>query len=181
MTDFKIRDIVNTDLPSVISIANEELGNNYFEGVLNNEKIDNLSILRVIEKDNHEIAGFCYAYLAPPESLDGILTPLSSGLKTAILKTIAIKNRYKNTGLGKTMIDDMIRELELIHTQIIISTVWYNQLNPAIRIIMNNSDFKLHKEIPNYWTNDSIEKGYQCPVCGHPCICSAIIYYRLLK
>lgn len=180
MAEFKIRDFVNTDLPSIISIANEELGKGYFEGVLNCEKHINQSILRVVEKDNNEIAGFCYAYFNPAESLTDILRPLSYGLKTGVLKTIVIKDRYKNNGLGKAFIDDMIEKLNLTQTQVVISTVWDNQFNPAIRIIMRHAGFKSYQEIPNYWTNDSIEKGYQCPVCGHPCFCSAIIYYKKL-
>lgn len=30
----------------------------------------------------------------------------------------------------------------------------------------------------DYWYADSVRRGYDCPVCGNPCHCSAVIYGR---
>jgi hypothetical protein len=46
-----------------------------------------------------------------------------------------------------------------------------------MKFLLVNNGFKNIKMLPNYWLNDSIEKGYCCKICGTPpCHCSAEVF-----
>lgn len=42
------------------------------------------------------------------------------------------------------------------------------------------SAFNFVLEIPDYWYEDSVQKGFSCPQCGNPCHCACVIFEKYL-
>jgi len=51
-----------------------------------------------------------------------------------------------------------------------------------IESILRRMGMTPHIEIPGYW-NQMVDSpgGHDCPVCGRPCKCSAVLYYKDMK
>lgn len=75
------------------------------------------------------------------------------------------------------LVKDSIDEFKRREIKTVCSIAWKSKYRTNIGGILKRLGFEQILEIQNYWKEDSIEKGYSCPVCGGPpCKCSAVIY-----
>nr|WP_321406621.1 hypothetical protein [uncultured Carboxylicivirga sp.] len=165
MSEFIIRDANPNDIPAIKKICDDEFGNGYFNS-FSEYLFTNDSILRVATQQN-TIAGFYYSY-----------SNTKQDLRQGILKTLAIHIQYRQKGLGINLFEDACIQLKQFKVQTIKTIIWNHNDDQAIIKILDQLDFKLEYEIADYWKEESILKGYICPVCGNPCNCSASIYYK---
>ncbi|MDG5799589.1 GNAT family N-acetyltransferase [Marinilabiliaceae bacterium ANBcel2] len=96
--------------------------------------------------------------------------------KTAILKAAAVKLKLRGRGIGVALIKKALQKVKSEKYKYAIGTVWDIPENP-VKKIFNSIGFKELSLINTYWTGESIQKKYQCPICGNPCFCNAILNY----
>ncbi len=171
----KIRKATPEDLHLIISISNDELGQGYFEDI---SKIiaDNYSHILVADYNEKEIVGFIYFYTWATQ-FEG--NSVQSGFKQqgAVLKTMAVSAKYQNKGYGSQLLKHAIDSIKNQEIKNITGVAWKNpkgQTNvehPLLKL-----GFKKEREIENFWYKDSVEKEFDCPICGNPCLCTAEIY-----
>ena len=97
------------------------------------------------------------------------------------IKTIAINKTFQKKGIGSLICEAMIRVFCEKKVDAVIVSAWKigNIVNSDK--MLNLSGIKKICEIPEYWKNDSIIKSYDCCICGNPpCLCSAVIYGKIL-
>lgn len=105
--------------------------------------------------------------------------PLSfSTLKIGLIKSVAVRPEYRHRGIGtKLTIQSMIR-LKKMSCDFFLAVSWISNRPDSSQGMFEKLGFENMLNIPNYWTQDSIEKGYSCPNCGNPCHCTASFYLR---
>jgi N-acetylglutamate synthase-like GNAT family acetyltransferase len=182
-----IRNAEIKDLNGIIKIADAEFGKHYFDEISLKEQICSpSSVFRVAENVKNEIVGFSYAYLTTAEEIKekiGIasLPPeIEKSSKIALRKSMAVKSSYQRKGIGAVLLNDALMLFKEQQMEAVLSITWKSKKGINIAGLMQFYAFKQYKEIPNFWTADSIQKGYLCPECGNPCKCSAVIYTKVL-
>lgn len=102
------------------------------------------------------------------------LQPYSTG----IIKSLAVKPEYRHEGIGTKLTVESMKRLQEMSCSLLFAPAWDSGKPDSSPKMFDKLGFNNVLEIPNYWTKDSIEKGYQCPNCGNPCHCKAIYYYK---
>lgn len=188
---FKEFDIINLAkdyIPQLIDISDEELGKDYLtydmlEKVLHNpsEYVCKL-VYSQVEK---RILGFCLCLIVEPSEIEAIAKlkvneiprALRHSEKIGVIKTVAVNRRFQGYGIGRRITEECYNELLKRKVQSVFSVAWKNKDHINIHGILTALGFKKFKEVVNYWSEDSIQKGYECPACGEPpCQCSAVLY-----
>ena len=63
----------------------------------------------------------------------------------------------------------------------VIMAGWKNGTEVNIKGLALKEGFKEEFEIENFWKEDSLEYNFNCTACGKPpCLCSAVIYTKVL-
>lgn len=185
--DISITDAAESDIPHIIDISDTELGKDY----LNDEDLKGFfaasdCILRVAKKGGKEIVGFSFSYYAPPEAIgekmrwENMPKKFQYSTRIGVLKTVAVRSKHKGMGIGNSLVVDAQSELGKKGVPSILTVAWKSDLGINISGIMSKNGFVPNCEIEAYWRKDSIVSGYDCPVCGNPCHCSAVIYVKTL-
>ena len=188
MADFMIMDALENDISSIVDISDKELGKDY----LNDYDIRSLfeksdSIFRIVKSSSGEIIGFSYSYYATPvivkerSRIKKLPKSFEYSNNIGILKTVAVKSKCKNRGIGTALVIDAINKMKEKSIYSVITIAWKSKDKINMEGIMKNNDFLRYNEISDYWKEDSIREGFYCPTCGSPpCFCSAVIYGKTL-
>lgn len=184
----EIRDLRQSEIPEVMRISDEQLGDDYFEDRLRPEDLeDPRQIYRVAEMRSDHICGFCFSRLIGGEQKNGYIEDmhLPSEMKeetdVAILQTAAVEGKYQNRGVGVELAADTMEQIQNWDTNLVLSEGWRDKRKEQANIspIMHFLDFDVVAEIENRWEEDSYNKEFSCPSCGEPpCTCDAVMFAK---
>jgi ribosomal protein S18 acetylase RimI-like enzyme len=175
-------------IPQITEIADDQLGKDY----LTDEDLERILSAPehyvcavALDKPHAKVVGFClglqiqqheikdYIHLAESD----IPRSIKNSERIGLLKTIAIDQEHQRLGIGFKLTEKCVTELISRKVQTIISIAWQNGCRVNMHGILSGLKFRKVKEIPFFWKNDSLKKGYSCPMCGQPpCKCTAVIY-----
>jgi ribosomal protein S18 acetylase RimI-like enzyme len=161
-------------LDALLFISNSLFGENYYSAT-DIIRIDKEDILRLVMLED-QVVGFLIFRILSEKSVEY----LSSNSENDILevKSIGVHNAYQGKGLGSYIFS----QVEIIARQNQINDcyclAWKRNNKVAMHNIHINAGFTITSEIRNYWKIDSEAKGYDCPACGNPCLCSAVLYHK---
>ena len=181
-----IRNIAFVDIPSITEIADIELGKNYFSSDLWSLAQNEHTIFHVAEDSNNGIIGFCYSFIISKNKIAKKIKTNNSPSQientlSSVLKTIAVKEGFKRNGIGKLFTQKLINDLIERKIDSLYCVAWKSASATNIAELLHKFQFEILEEIPNYWTEESIEMKYACPECGdNGCYCSAVIYLKTL-
>ncbi len=97
-----------------------------------------------------------------------------------MISSLAVEPAFRKRGIGTKLFSECLGSLDDIDSGVTILTAWKSRKGIHITSIARKFGFRRIFEIPGYWKEDSIKRGYKCPSCGYPpCICSAVIYVRI--
>jgi GNAT superfamily N-acetyltransferase len=167
----------------VLSIANQELGDGYFKSVLNHLKPYPATSYCIF--DGQKLIGFNLSYQCSlgqffydTQSTLPLKLPLES--KIMVVKTMVIQAGYQRKGYGTQLLQYLIDAIDSSEIETMLALGWKSDDCVNIQHMMDTFEFTELCELPEFWKADSVKYGYQCPTCGHPCKCPAIIYSKLL-
>ena len=106
------------------------------------------------------------------------LPSLCSEDKLGYLATIVVSEKYRGNGLATALINKVTRLFAKMNISHIITTAWKHIGKINLQGVLIRCGYKKITEIPDYWYEDSIKKGYSCPQCGNPCHCSCVIFEK---
>ena len=96
-----------------------------------------------------------------------------------IIQQVAIHPDFQRKGKAEQLLKHSITSFKNT-TDLFLCNAWVMKGKTPLRSALINNGFSLKKVINNYWKEDSLNKKYNCKVCGAPpCKCSAEVY--LLK
>ena len=181
--EIEIRKLRNADLPAVIDIADKQLGKAYIQeqDLLIND------VFAYVAVTAKHITGFCTGRITTKAELYSVIPKLnkidknliSNGNRVGIIASMAVDPDYVGSGIGTSLMKHCINLLEDNGCQVILMTAWRSQDGVHINHIAEKFGFEKIIELSEFWKEDSLRHGYQCPCCGEPpCICTAVVYQR---
>ncbi|NLM35499.1 MAG: GNAT family N-acetyltransferase [Clostridiales bacterium] len=182
-----IKKLVKSHIPHIISIADNLLGKDHLtQEIL--EKITNGSpdfYCDVAIDSQNKVVGFYIGYITHPKIIeekmkinqDEIPRSIKYANKIGVIKTVVVEEKHQGYGIGTKLVESCMKELKKAGVQMICSIASKNRNFNNMDGIFKNLGFNIIAEVPEYWSDESIEKGYRCPICKEPpCECSAVIY-----
>lgn len=188
--DFKIDMATDSDLPHILSISSDTLGEGYVESLLEkNENTGKKGTLLIVARVGRDTVGYCFAYRVQQSDWNTIIKgrdvrlpidvrhALEAG-HLGIIQTLAVHPDFQGCGIGSALLNEAIDRLMNRGLKRFISLAWKSSSGINIKSLLERSGFKPIVEIEEFWTDDSLKSGFECPECGHPCKCAAVLYKR---
>lgn len=176
----KIQRLSPVHVNDVIAIASKEFGGDFLEENHLNTYCNDAEKYGFVISNDTGIAGFVIGRICSGEELKGIALAEKSWFehefdqkKVGIIETIAVNSSCAGNGIGKTLINESVTFLKE-NTTSILSLVWQHPEGAPLARILEKKGFEKKRELQKYWSEDSVEKGYECLYCKQPpCICDA--------
>lgn len=100
---------------------------------------------------------------------------------TGLLNGLATDKNYRHRGIGRTLTHLSVEELKFLGCTTIFIESWVSGMKGQSQELLRKQGFKEIARVPNYWKKLSEEENFECPVCGIPCHCTAILFIKNLK
>ena len=124
------------------------------------------------------LSGASFALLYPRVA-DSLAIGTGSTERLGLVASIATDPMYTGRGIASTLLSACLQYLDDEQISLTCAIGWKSGRIAHIDGMARRLGFEPIKEFPDFWREDSIAKGYGCPVCGDPpCRCSAVIYVR---
>lgn len=184
--DPDIREVFDAVLPEVLEIANQELGDNYLTA-------DDFILpagIAYYSLTGNTVTGFGFCRIADAaEFLEGHpklgerLNPaVAATERFGLLSTVAVKDCFQGLGIGTALARTCVQWLAATDVPFALMIARKGASGIHIAKVLHKTGFTGQFEIPDYWVEDSVQRGYQCPDCGDPpCHCSAGVYMRYFR
>jgi len=186
-----IRILSVSEIHSAFTIAYNELGSDYLTENDFLETLDTDDSFCMISTRKGIVSGFSICKIFGPDKIDEMLALPDCDEKNilmnfdtiGILDSVAVAQEMKGKGIGSELIDACCRELTARGTKIICAMAWKDiKGNVNIGSLLKKMGMLPSIEITGYWNRFVTSPGgHDCPVCGRPCKCSAVLYQRLIK
>ncbi len=185
MKKILVKPMKHADLLAVLQIADDAFGKSYIEKeTLLNPKI----FTQVATTDSGGIVGFSCGMVQDSELLNNTLGSLPQSIrqqvagchKIGITKSLAIRNDMKNSGVGALLFSHRMETFKAKGVEAILMPGWQKpDGTTSINNIAHRFGFQQLGVVNNYYYEESLRRGYYCPVCGAPpCQCSAVMYWK---
>lgn len=125
---------------------------------------------------NSKVVGFFIFKILTERSANYLDT--NSGKEILEVKTIGVDSLEQRKGIGSYIFSQVESIAKEFNVENCYCVAWQRKEKVAMHNIHLNAGFIMQRVIKNYWKSDSIEKEYNCPECGNPCLCSAVIYHK---
>lgn len=175
-----------SDIYSIIEISDKQLGKDYLTKKDLQDYIDHPSYLNIKTTIENKITGFSIAQICSVVELKNMLLEEKKWLTDQFKdhepvfyrKITCVDPRYEEMGIAHKLVEHSLKRIQS-KVKSILSVCWKKNGVVPFGKILENFDFHILKEIPNYWKKDSLNKQYKCEICGDPpCRCSAVIYAK---
>lgn len=100
---------------------------------------------------------------------------------TGFLNGLATDRNYRHRGIGRTLTYLSVNELKILGCTTIFIESWVSGMKDQSQELFRKQGFKEIARVPNYWEKSSVEENFDCPVCGIPCYCDAILFRKEIK
>ena len=179
--------IQKTHLKDIIQLSDQVFGKDFLDTAYISSHINSSKHMGyVLLSGKKEVMGYILVDLLSPCELSATVVNENTWFlnyfkpfnKIALIKQIVVSPVYQNKGLGSFLIDHIQNKLsDLANAYCCI--VWKKEGDNSLKYILLKNKFKPEKITKNYWSNDSVDKNYNCAVCGSPpCKCCAEIYTK---
>jgi len=189
MNSITISNLKITNFNDIIKIADSQFGKGYLSvNELNSYLLTSLKF-GICAKLNKKLIGFALIQI---DNKNHILNLILKEKKTineylvtsnavGLIKLVAVEEKYKKQGVGKTLVEKSISSISNL-VDCLLSVCWINKSGSELAPILEKFGMLPIITIPNYWKYDSIKLKYTCSICGcPPCSCNAVVYGKKLS
>jgi len=185
------RNLAENEIPNALNVSKEELGSDYLTEKDFLETINSPSSFCKVITYNRQFAGFAICQIFGPDKIDQMLHIPDSPDKDVLLSkeriglfdSASIRKDLQGIGLGTELSAACYSEFVFRNVDLMCGMAWKSaDGNINIDGILKGMGMLPHLEIPEYW-NQMVDSpgGHDCPVCGRPCKCSAVLYYKDMR
>lgn len=179
-------------LTQAFDMVNSELGERYlsldefWDLSAFADKEDSALILAARHRRSRRLCGVLIVELIHPDYLPTILrghqeviarTPALSRIRTkrqAVLRALAVDPKYRRRGIATELVRTAMAELDRLGARDYLAPCWFIDEQPsAAQSMLECLGYRPVADVPLFWFEDSKQEGFDCPVCGNPCNCSA--------
>lgn len=167
------------DFLAVQDLSDDALGAGYLD-VATHTSVENV----FVAEKNGRVIGFAIAYSEYAEAVYANRLPgrpdtchIPGDARVGILAAIVLHLDYRGQGIGYRLLRYAVSRYP---GQPIFALGWKPKSRaPHIERPLLQSGFQSVKLYTDFWREDSVRRGYLCPVCGNPCTCDMQLYLRL--
>lgn len=170
-------------IDAVLKISNKQLGNGFLSRELLLTYIDNPDKFCQIVLDEDTLLGFSLMEIGSCAEIatkfksesEWFLDYFAAYKRIAYRSLTAVSAAFEGNGIASLLVK---KGLEFLSekAEVVVCDAWKSGTT-FIGNILERNGYKPIREVPLYWTADSINYQYQCKVCGNPpCTCVAVIY-----
>jgi GNAT superfamily N-acetyltransferase len=99
--------------------------------------------------------------------------------QVGVLKSVAVAGNSRGAGAGTELSQAVIDELWRRGATCVVAIGWTDHQGCHIEGTLASLGFLTLASLPDFWREESTEKGYACPTCGTPCTCEARVFFLL--
>jgi hypothetical protein len=184
----EVRRIREEDIPEVLKISLKELGSDYLDvsdfcrAMEDPEQFCNVAV-----EDGVPVGFAVCRMFAPDEEPDALGLPdcpereeVLRHRRIGLLDSVSIGEGMKGRGIGTLMCETSAREMLDEGCTMICAMAWKSVFGKTnIAGILAKMGMSETVAIRGYWNRMvSSEKGHDCPICGAPCRCFGVFWYR---
>jgi N-acetylglutamate synthase-like GNAT family acetyltransferase len=179
----------NSERNSAFALLGAGMGNNYideaeFDGYLNgasdgivlgacmDSQLSGVLLAKHLDKEAAEQFGTLAKNARSAVSL--------ANLRLGILKSIVVKDEFRAQGIGTALSLRGIQHLKTMGCTAIIAFSWDSGEKSTSAGMLEAVGFHRISSVKECWKEDSIRRAYNCPRCGNPCVCDAILFLKIL-
>ncbi len=177
------------DLTQVLLLLSEQLGDGYMEA---SDFTFSENQFLLIAKYKEEIIGYALSLMLPKNGFDkhlmGNTYKLPADIKIAntqgnhaLLKSLAVDKNYQKQRIASRLVQASLNALQESGAAVVASFGWQEKGVVNIGRTFEQLEFKQRHEFKKFWHQNSIDHEYDCPHCGHPCNCSAVLFSKVLS
>lgn len=125
------------------------------------------------------LVGFALNYCVQKDDLECLIDHFANDNRYHLIKSVAILPQWQRMGIGMDLFKHSLQLAKSKGWNISYGIAWQcgSQI-PSLAIFLHFG-FEPKKTLTNFWYRDSIERGYQCAICGDPpCCCIAVLFVR---
>jgi len=173
-------------LPNVVALANKSFGNNYLTSEDIEKSFTNPYQKGIIALSDGVFAGFSFYRFINYSLLDSLFDEsvvakirpyLTSDKLICLRQQTAVATDFRNNYFASQLVEYSLSDA--LHFRADSISVLWNSANDDMKMILLKMNFKVLTKISDYWYRDSLDKKYNCPICGKPpCRCSASIMLK---
>lgn len=167
-------------------LSNKTLGNDYLKNEIYSSPKPKNQIFRIAIDDQNNLLGFSLSYYLSYDQFmefTGIAPKhiAFTNQKIGFLKSEAVDTPFRKKGIGHDLMDDAICLMKNHGVTQVYGTAWHGKGYNTSKTILERYGFIKKAILPMFWHKESLEKIYDCPVCGKPpCMCNALLYKLLI-
>lgn len=179
----KIRKVTKETAASCMAIAESQLGKDYIP----EKDFLNTNFYSVYGMVKRDVAGFAIGKIFEQQDFLNKFQKIAQRMPNALpwadtvgmISSVAVRQDYQKRGVGYSLAWNVLNHFDARNVSMMIMLGWAAPDGVHIAGIAHTLGFSEKGAIPDYWYDDSLSKGYRCPVCGDPpCHCSAVLYVR---
>lgn len=186
MTEYRL--IREEDIKDALAISLTQLGSDYLDENDFKDAMSSDDQFCMIASVDGKVAGFAICQVFGPDREPELLklpdcperdVVMSTGL-IGLLDSVAVSPDFKGRGVGTEMCNECVREMKSRGCGMVCAMAWKSYLGKTnIGGILTKMGLRETIAIQGYWNTmvDSPE-GHDCPICGAPCKCYGVFWYR---
>jgi len=169
---------------AIVKIASARLGNNYITRQGLCELLGSgAKCIVAVDKVTKKVLGFSIFTRVDYDEVMSMtknrpVPELNGETGIGYIKTVAVGSSYSGKGIGMDLIKRSMQILKSEGATSYISTAWKHAGITNVASLLKSVGFERSFELEEYWTQASIDEGFECPHCGNPCHCSCVIYTK---
>lgn len=96
---------------------------------------------------------------------------------TGLIKSIAVDSQARGSGVATELVKTAMQDLNRRGVKSFYSIGWVTEEKGChVQGVLESLGFECVQKFERFWYTDSRKNGYDCPTCGHPCKCSALLF-----
>jgi len=172
-------------IDTILKISNKQLGNGFLSRELLLTYIDNPDKFCQIALEEETVVGFSLMEIASCAEIaskfksesEWFLNYFAPYKRIAYRSLTAVSPAFEGNGIASLLVKKGVEFLSK-KAEVLVCDAWKSGTT-FIGNILERNGYKAIREVPLYWTADSVNYQFQCKVCGNPpCTCVAVIYAK---
>jgi GNAT superfamily N-acetyltransferase len=176
-------------LPKCLALVERTQGKGIFEpdyfGCCASGQDDRLLLIALLEG---KLAGVATARVLPENDFDyyvpfgkEAVEQLFQQHQVGSLETVSVTESLQGQGIGQEFTRHRIQWLSEAGCTAMIGVSWESGLANTSDRVFKKLGFERLSQIKGFYADDSLRRGFICPVCGSPpCRCSASLYVKYI-
>ena len=178
----------NNHINSILAICQQQLGKGFLSRETLTTYLNQTDKFCFVALAGEQVVGFSLMEIAPRDviasKMKSAQTWFSNHFKAyeqiGYRSLTAVDPTFEGRGVASLLVKEGLAFLGT-KVDVVICDAWKSETTHIGNILERNG-YEPLKEIPYFWTSESINEQYNCSVCGAPpCSCSAVIYAKFFR